>query len=123
MTQTFTYPTVTTIDTFYTNNEGYLITPETLEYGTGYSLVEVAAPFGYVLDSTPVYFDVTENNSIKDDGLIVVEVTKANVAQKGVIKISKTGEVFSTVTTNSNIYQPVYEVRGLPGALFYFTAS
>ena len=123
VTQTFTYPTVTTIDTFYTNNEGYLITPETLEYGTGYSLIEVAAPFGYVLDSTPVYFDVTENDSIKDDDLIVVKVTKANVAQKGVIKISKTGEVFSTVTTNSGIYQPVYEVRGLPGAVFEITAA
>lgn len=123
VTQTFTYPTVTTIDTFYTNSEGYLITPETLEYGTGYFLVEVAAPFGYVLDSTPVYFDVTENDAIKDDGLIVVEVTKANVAQKGVIKISKTGEAFATVTANSGIYQPVYEVQGLPGAVFEITAA
>lgn len=52
---TFTYPTPTTIDTFYTNSEGYLVTPEKLEYGTGYSLVEVQAPYGYVLDSTPVY--------------------------------------------------------------------
>ncbi len=43
-TQTFTYPEVTTIDTFYTNSDGYLITPEKLEYGTGYSLVEVSAP-------------------------------------------------------------------------------
>ena len=56
---TFTYPTPTTIDTFYTNAEGYLVTPEKLEYGSGYSLVEVQAPYGYVLDSTPVYFDVT----------------------------------------------------------------
>lgn len=72
VTQTFTYPTSTTIDTFYTNSEGYLITPEPLEYGTGYYLVEVAAPLGYVLDSTPVYFDVTEDNAIKDDGLIMV---------------------------------------------------
>ena len=123
MTQTFTYPTVTTIDSFYTNSEGYLITPESLEFGTGYYLVEVAAPFGYVLDSTPVYFDVTEDNSIKDDGLILVEVTKANTAQKGVIKIGKTGEVFSTVTENGGIYQPVYEVKGLPGAVFKITAA
>ncbi len=123
VSQTFTYPTMTTIDTFYTNSEGYLITPEPLEYGTGYYLVEVAAPFGYVLDSAPVYFDVTEDNAIKDDGLIVVEVTKANMAQKGVIKINKTGEVFSTVTENSGIYQPVYEVQGLPGAVFEITAA
>lgn len=42
---TFTYPTPTTIDTFYTNSEGYLVTPEKLEYGSGYSLVEVQAPY------------------------------------------------------------------------------
>ena len=35
---TFTYPEVTTIDTFYTNDAGMLITPEKLEYGKGYSL-------------------------------------------------------------------------------------
>ena len=40
---TFTYPTPTTIDTFYTNDEGYLVTPEKLEYGSGDSLVEVSA--------------------------------------------------------------------------------
>lgn len=44
ITQTFTYPEITEIDTFYTNAEGYLITPEPLEYGTGFSLVEVQAP-------------------------------------------------------------------------------
>lgn len=45
---TFTYPTVTTIDTFYTDGDGMLITPEKLEYGKGYSLVEVSAPYGYL---------------------------------------------------------------------------
>lgn len=41
VTMTYTYPEVTTIDTFYTNSDGYLITPETLPYGKGYSVVEV----------------------------------------------------------------------------------
>ena len=59
VTMSFTYPTPTTIDTFYTDTNGCLVTPEKLEYGKGYSLVEVQAPYGYVLDSTPVYFDVT----------------------------------------------------------------
>ena len=119
---TFTYPTPTTIDTFYTNFEGYLVTPEKLEYGTGYSLVEVQAPYGYVLDSTPVYFDVTEDNSSEEGGVTVIEVTKPNMAQKGIIKVSKTGEVFSSVTENEGVYQPVYEVQGLPGAVFEITA-
>ena len=119
---TFTYPTPTTIDTFYTNSEGWLVTPETLEYGTGYSLVEVQAPYGYVLDSTPVYFDVTEDNSTEEGGVTVIEVTKPNMAQKGIIKVSKTGEVFSSVAESEGIYQPVYEVQGLPGAVFEITA-
>ena len=120
---TFTYPEVTTIDTFYTNDEGYLITPEKLEYGSGYSLVEVSAPYGYVLNSEPVYFDVTADNATEDNAVTVVEVTKANMAQKGVIKISKTGEVFYTVTENEGIYQPVYEVQGLPSAVYEITAA
>lgn len=119
---TFTYPMPTTIDTFYTNAEGYLVTPEKLEYGSGYSLVEVQAPYGYVLDSTPVYFDVTEDNSTEEGGVTVIEVTKSNMAQKGVIKVSKTGEVFSSVQENEGVYQPVYEVTGLPGAVFEITA-
>ena len=51
---------MTTIDTFYTTADGDLITPQTLEYGKGYSLVEVQAPYGYVLNSEPVYFDVVQ---------------------------------------------------------------
>lgn len=49
----YTYPVLTEIDTFYTDKEGYLITPEKLGYGK-YSLVEVEAPYGYVLNSAPV---------------------------------------------------------------------
>lgn len=123
VTQTFTYPEVTSIDTFYTNAEGCLITPEALEFGTGYSLVEVAAPLGYVLDSTPVFFDVTEENAIKEGPVFLVEVVKANTAQKGVIKVSKTGEVFSSVTESGGVYQPVYTPQGLPGAVFEITAA
>ena len=119
---TFTYPTPTTIDTFCTNSEGYLVTPEKLEYGSGYSLVEVQAPYGYVLDSTPVYFDVTEDNSSEEGGVTVIEVTKPNMAQKGIIKVSKTGEVFSSVAESEGVYQPVYEVQGLPDAVFEITA-
>lgn len=55
MTMMYSYPSPTAIDVFYTNSEGYLITPEVLPYGE-YSLVEVQAPYGYVLDKTPVSF-------------------------------------------------------------------
>ena len=123
ITQTFTYPAVTTIDTFYTNSDGYLITPEKLEYGTGYSLVEVSAPYGYTLNSEPVYFDVTADNATEENAVTVVEVTKPNTAQKGVIRISKSGEVFSSVTEADGIYQPVFAVKELAGAVYEITAA
>ena len=123
ITQTFTYPAVTTIDTFYTNSDGYLITPEKLEYGTGYSLVEVSAPYGYTLNSEPVYFDVTADNATEENAVTVVEVTKSNTAQKGVLRISKSGEAFSSVTEADGIYQPVFAVKGLEGAVYEITAA
>lgn len=123
ITQTFTYPEVTTIDTFYTNSDGYLITPEKLEYGTGYSLVEVSAPYGYTLNSEPVYFDVTADNATEENAVTVVEVMKPNTAQKGVIRISKSGEAFSSVTEADSIYQPLFAVKGLAGAVYEITAA
>ena len=120
---TFTYPEVTTIDTFYTTADGELITPQTLEYGKGYSLVEVQAPYGYVLNSEPVYFDVMQENSEIDSGITVIEVVRSNMAQKGTITVSKSGEVFSSVNEAGGLYQPVYAVRGLEGAVYEITAA
>lgn len=137
VTMTYTYPTVTEIDTFYTNSEGYLITPETLPYGKGYSVVEVQAPYGYILDSTPVYFDITAEKISEENGVTIVKTEKKNTPQKGTITIEKTGEIFSNVTAvgggytdeNGNdvalptIYQPEYSVSGLSGAVFEIYAD
>lgn len=128
VSMTFTYPTPTTIDTFYTDADGQLVTPEKLDYGKGYSLVEVQAPYGYVLDSTPVYFDVAEEHSSDEGGITVIKVDKPNMAQKGTVNIEKTGEVFSGVNVSGEentdvIYQPVYEVKGLAGAVYEITAA
>jgi LPXTG-motif cell wall-anchored protein len=137
VTMTYTYPEVTTIDTFYTNSDGYLITPETLPYGKGYSVVEVQAPYGYILDSTPVYFDITAENTSEENGVTIVKVEKKNTPQKGTITVEKTGDIFSNVTAvgggytdeNGNdvalttIYQPEYSVSGLSGAVFEIYAD
>lgn len=128
VTMTFTYPTPTTIDTFYTDADGQLVTPEKLEYGKGYSLVEVQAPYGYVLDSTPVSFDVTEENATQEGTIKLVKVEKPNMAQKGSISVEKTGEVFFGVNVSGEegkdvIYQPVYKVKGLAGATYKITAD
>ena len=123
VTMTYTYPEVTTIDTFYTTADGELITPQALEYGKGYSLVEVQAPYGYVLDSKPVYFDVAQENSEEESGITLIEVVRENMAQKGTITVSKSGEVFSSVSENNGLYQPVYDVSGLEGAVYEITAA
>lgn len=122
VTMQFTYPEITSIHTFYTNSEGYLITPETLPYGD-YTLVEVEAPYGYVLDSTPIPFTVNQENSSTDTGVTVVKVKAHDMAQKGVIEISKTGEVFASVTETEGVYSPVYNVQGLPDTVFQIYAA
>ena len=133
VTMTFTYPTPTTVDVFYTDASGSLVTPEKLPYGSGYSIVEVQSPYGYVLDSTPVYFDITEENSTEESGVTVIKVNKENMPQKGTITIEKTGEVFFGVSvvggTGENgdelpvIYQPLYEMQGLPDTVYEIRAA
>ena len=136
ISMTFSYPTPTTIDVLYTNNEGYLITPEALPCGE-YSLVEVQAPYGYVLDSTPVNFSITTENTDKENALTIVKAEKKNTPQKGRISVRKTGDIFKTVATassaytdengemvvNPTTYTPVFENGSLSGAVFQIIAS
>lgn len=136
ISMTFAYPTPTTIDTFYTNSEGYLITPEVLTYGE-YLLVEVQAPYGYALDSTPVSFTVSADNAEKENALTVIKVRKENTAQKGKISVQKTGDIFTSVNmassaytdengelvVNSTTYTPVFANGNLSGAVFQVIAA
>ena len=132
----FTYPEVTSISTFYTNSDGYLITPEKLPYGN-YTLKEIKAPYGYVLDSTPIPFSITQENSSTDTGVTVVKVKARDISQKSVIEITKTGEIFKSVGVlgggyideNGNdvefpiTYQPIYENGNLANAVFEIYAA
>ena len=133
---TYSYPTPTAIDVFYTNSEGYLITPEVLPYGE-YSLVEVQAPYGYALDKTPVAFSVSSENAEKENSLTIVKVEKQNTAQKGKISVHKTGDIFTSVTTASSAYKnengemivnpttytPMFADGDLSGAVFQVKAK
>lgn len=126
VTMKYSYPTVTEIDTFYTNSDGYLITPESLPYGKGYSVIEVQAPYEYILDSTPVYFDITAEKISEENGVTIVKTEKKNTPQKGTITVEKTGEIFSNVTSSGEkeiVYQPEYSVNGLSGAVFEIYAD
>lgn len=128
ITMTITYPEVVELDTFYTAEDGTLITPESLPYGEGYSLVEVETVEPYVLDSTPVYFDIVPEEASEQDGVTVVVVEKENMPQKGTISLYKDGEVFSSVTTAGGgdsplLYQPVYAKAGLVGGVYDVVAT
>jgi len=97
----------------------------------------VQAPYGYILDSTPVYFDITAENTSEENGVTIVKTEKKNTPQKGTITVEKTGEIFSNVTAvgggytdeNGNdvalptIYQPEYSVSSLSGAVFEIYAD
>ena len=136
ISMTFSYPTPTTIDVFYTNSNGYLITPEVLPYGK-YSLVEVQAPVGYVLDSTPVPFSVSAENAEEENSLTIIKVNKENTAQKGRISVKKTGDIFVSVgvassaytdengemIVNPTTYTPVFANGNLSGAVFQVIAA
>lgn len=136
ISMSYRYPTPTTIDVFYTNSEGYLITPEVLSYGE-YTLVEVQAPYGYVLDSTPVSFTISAENAEEENALTIVKVNKENIAQKGRISVQKTGDSFVSVAAassaytdengemivNPTIYTPVFANGNLSGAVFQVIAS
>ncbi len=118
-----TYPEHEILSTFYTTADGSLITPDKLIYGEGYTLVEVTAPYGYVLDPTPISFDVKEENSTTEGTLTLIEVVRANTAQKGTIEITKTGEGFAAVTEDNGRYTPVYAAVGLTGAVYEIRAA
>ena len=93
-----------------------------MPYG-GYTLKEVRAPYGYVLDDTPIPFVISQENASTDTGVTVVKVKAKDMAQKGVINITKTGEVFSSVEENNGVYTPKYSVGNLKGAVFEVYAA
>ena len=113
--QHINYPTPKDLDVFYTNENGTLMLPEKLPYGE-YEIIEQSAPAGYVLEKNPIKFTV-------DGSKELVTVTINNMPQKGVIKVSKTGEIFTSVTQYNGQYKPFYTVQFLEGAVFRITAA
>lgn len=113
--QHINYPAPVDIEIYYTDSTGKLMLPEALAYGN-YEVIEQNTCYGYVLDSSPIPFKVDGNQKI-------VTVEKCNMPQKGTITVSKSGEVFSSISESNGIYQPVYEVKGLQGAVFEITAA
>lgn len=113
--QHINYPTPTDIDTYYTDVTGKLMMPDKLPYGN-YEIIEQCTAYGYVLDSAPIAFMV--------DGVkTVVTVEKFNMPQKGIIRISKSGEVFFSAVESDGVYSLVFADKNLAGATYEITAA
>lgn len=115
ITQRIDYPTPADLDTFYTDSTGKLMLPQPLHSGT-FELHEVQSCDGYVLNQETIPFTV-------DGTQKTVTIDLFNTPQKGIITITKTGEVFSSVTESDGIYRPVYETTGLAGAAYQVIAE
>ena len=113
--QHINYPTPVDIDTYYTDVTGKLMMPEKLSYGN-YEIIEQCTAYGYVLDSAPIAFKV-------DGSKTVVTVEKHNMPQKGIVNISKSGEVFSSAVETDGVYSLVFADKNLAGATYEITAA
>ena len=113
--QHINYPTPTDIDTYYTDVTGKLMMPEKLPYGN-YEIIEQCTAYGYVLDSAPIAFKV-------DGEKTIVTVEKFNMPQKGIIRISKSGEIFFSAVETDSVYSLVFADKNLAGATYEITAA
>ena len=113
--QHINYPTPVDIDTYYTDVTGKLMMPEKLPYGN-YEIIEQCTAYGYALDSAPIAFKV-------DGSKTVVTVEKHNMPQKGIVTISKSGEVFFSAVESDGVYSFVFADKGLAGAVYEITAA
>ena len=125
--QTVHYPTVQTIDTFYTDDSGEVTLPETVTYGL-YFIQESKAPSGYLIPDGELPIFVGDS-SMRDPGEVyLLEYTMANEAVLGKIVLEKTGPQLvgfeaHTDTWGNEYQQPIYEERPLEGAVFEVYAA
>ena len=113
--QHINYPTPTDIDIYYTDVSGKLMMPEKLPYGN-YEIIEQCTAYGYVLDSAPIAFKV-------DGEKTVVTVEKFNMPQKGIVRITKSGEIFFSAMETNGVYSLVFADKNLAGATYEITAA
>lgn len=113
------YKANTLVDTLTTDNDGKAYSK--LLYLGDYYIIEKTAPFGYVLNADRM--DITLSYKGQTVSEYSVSVEASNIAQKGVITVSKSGEVFASVDKAKDVYTPVYAVQQLSGAVFNIIAD
>ena len=130
------------IDVFETNEKGEFITPSEL-VGGEYVLYEVKAPEGYYLnpkytipanksdlgnaDVAGIKLSLTTQIAVQEDerGNLIYPIEVENEPLKGKIKVIKTGEMLTDVSTEvsdyGDIMKPSYNYRGLEGVEYTIT--
>lgn len=118
VTQEVTYPKKYTTDVFKTDEDGSVHLPSPLKYGE-YKLVEIKAPYGYVLKDTEIPINV-------DGSSTEIFMNFDNKTQKGQVYVEKTGEMLSgakeSETDYGTLYTPEYKEQYLSGVTYEITA-
>ena len=124
--KTMTSAGIKTIDSFTTDENGCVYTVEKLLKGS-YTLVETKAPEGYVLDSTPVSFTVSEDTYTTENGIGIIIAEKTDKAVTGQLTVTKTGEVLDEykggLYVNPDEKGFTYREGSLAGAVFKIYAA
>lgn len=108
------------VNQWTTHDDGSVTLNTKLKAGN-YQLEEVKAPEGYVINPTPVVFQISQDHyDIADDKLTPITVVKmGDKAVKGRVTIEKTGEVLTDYRDGKFIY----EQQGLANAKFEIYAK
>ena len=118
--QVTTYPNTVVHKSYFTDENGYLILPESLKCGN-YRIEEVSAPDGYTQNTQYVEIKVDKNTAYQMDsvsGDAIITVTYENHPVKGKLVIHKSGETLKSFKKDF-----VYEETSLEGAEFEIYAA
>lgn len=118
--QVTTYPNTVVHKSYFTDENGYLILPESLKCGN-YRIEEVSAPDGYTQNTQYVEIKVDKNTAYQMDsvsGDAIITVTYENHPVKGKLVIHKSGETLKYFKKDF-----VYEETSLEGAEFEIYAA
>lgn len=118
--QVTTYPNTVVHKSYFTDENGYLILPESLKCGN-YRIEEVSAPDGYTQNTQYVEIKVDKNTAYQMDsvsGDAIITATYENHPVKGKLVIHKSGETLKSFKKDF-----VYEETSLEGAEFEIYAA
>lgn len=127
VTQTVHYPSKKTIATFYTDEDGTVMLPETVRRGL-YFIEEFKAPEGYLIRTEELAVFVGDENMNEPGEAYLLEFTIKDEPVKGRIKLEKTGLQLTGFKEKEDrfgntIMRPVYEEKRLAGAVFEIHAA